>query len=48
VYENEIHDLYGLPVTGINIDFAGTFYKTAIKHPFSVTITKEDDSCQNR
>ena len=48
VYENEIHDLYGLTVTGINIDFKGTFYKTAIKHPFSVTITKEDDSCQNK
>ncbi len=44
VYENEIHDLYGLTVTGINIDFKGTFYKTAIKHPFSVTITKEGDA----
>jgi len=41
VYENEIHDLYGIRVKGINIDFAGTFYKTAVKHPFSVTITKE-------
>jgi ech hydrogenase subunit D len=48
VYENEIHDLYGLHVSGINIDFKGTFYKTAIKHPFSVTITKEDDACQNK
>ncbi|PKL69677.1 MAG: NADH dehydrogenase subunit [Methanomicrobiales archaeon HGW-Methanomicrobiales-1] len=48
VYENEIHDLYGIHVTGINIDFKGTFYKTAIKHPFSVTIVKEDDPCQNK
>jgi ech hydrogenase subunit D len=48
VYENEIHDLYGLHVSGINIDFKGTFYKTAIKHPFSVTVTKEDDACQNK
>lgn len=48
VYENEIHDLYGLTVKGINIDFKGTFYKTSVKHPFSVTITKEDDACQNR
>jgi len=48
VYENEIHDLYGIHVKGINIDFKGTFYKTAVKHPFSVTITKEDDSCQNK
>jgi ech hydrogenase subunit D len=48
VYENEIHDLYGLHVSGINIDFKGTFYKTAIKQPFSVTVTKEDDACQNK
>jgi ech hydrogenase subunit D len=48
VYENEIHDLYGLNVSGINIDFKGTFYRTAIKHPFSVTITKGDDACQNQ
>ena len=48
VYENEIHDLYGFTVTGINIDFKGTFYRTTIKHPFSVTITKEDDACQNK
>ena len=40
VYENEIHDLYGLSVKGINIDFKGTFYKTAVRHPFSVTVTK--------
>jgi ech hydrogenase subunit D len=48
VYENEIHDLYGITVSGINIDFKGTFYRTAVKHPFSVTITKEDDTCQNK
>ncbi len=48
VYENEIHDLYGIHVKGINIDFKGTFYKTVVKHPFSVTITKEDDACQNK
>jgi ech hydrogenase subunit D len=48
VYENEIHDLYGIAIRGINIDFKGTFYKTAVKHPFSVTITKEDDPCQNK
>jgi ech hydrogenase subunit D len=48
VYENEIHDLYGIHVKGINIDFKGTFYKTTVKHPFSVTITKEDDACQNK
>ncbi len=44
VYENEIHDLYGIHVSGMNVDFKGTFYKTAVKHPFSVTITKGGDA----
>lgn len=48
VYENEIHDLYGITVSGMNIDFGGHFYRTTIKNPFSVTITKEDTSCQNK
>jgi ech hydrogenase subunit D len=48
VYENELNDLFGLNVTGINIDFKGTFFQTSVKHPMSVTITKEDDACQNR
>ena len=34
-YENEIHDLFGVKVNGINIDFKGTFYRTQIKTPFS-------------
>ena len=48
VYENEIHDLYGITVSGINIDFGGKFYRTTIKQPFSFTVTKEDTSCQNK
>jgi ech hydrogenase subunit D len=48
VYENEIHDLFGIPVTGMNIDFKGTFYRTSVKHPFSVTSTKVVDPCQNK
>jgi ech hydrogenase subunit D len=48
VYENEIHDLYGIAVAGINIDFKGHFYRMTIKNPFTVTITKEDTSCQNK
>ena len=35
LYENELHDLYGIPVTGIKIDFKGTFYKVAIPAPFN-------------
>jgi len=40
VYENEIHDLYGITVMGMNIDFNGHFYRTTVKHPFTVTVTK--------
>ncbi len=37
LYENEIHDLYGVNVSGMAVDFQGTFYETAVKQPFSVT-----------
>jgi len=48
-YENEMHDLFGITVTGIAIDFNGTFIKTAIQFPFSVNTDKpEDDACQNK
>ena len=33
-YENEIHDLFGIQVDGNVLDFQGTFYQTAVKHPF--------------
>ncbi len=34
LYENEIHDLFGVEVEGNVLDFKGTFYKTAVPHPF--------------
>ena len=34
IYENEMHDLYGIPVEGMNIDFNGYLFKTSIPHPF--------------
>jgi ech hydrogenase subunit D len=33
-YENEISDLFGVQVDGNVLDFKGTFYKTAMTHPF--------------
>ncbi len=47
VYENELHDLFGITVTDINIDFKGTFYRTAEKYPLSITRSGGDDPCQN-
>ncbi len=51
VYENEIHDLFGITVSGNVLDYKGRFYRTAIKYPF-VTDTNTDtntgsDACQN-
>lgn len=37
LYENEIHDLFGVPVDGMAIDFKGNFYKTSVKFPFGST-----------
>lgn len=34
LYENEIHDLFNVPVDGLTVDFKGNFYKTSVKFPF--------------
>ncbi|HWQ66221.1 MAG TPA: NADH-quinone oxidoreductase subunit C [Methanospirillum sp.] len=38
-YENEIADLYGIPIQGIAIDYKGKFITTSIPHPFKGTVT---------
>ena len=40
LYENEMHDLFGLKIKGIAIDFEGKFYKTSVKTPFMVNAEK--------
>ena len=35
LYENEIHDLFGIKVEGIAVDYKGAFYKTAVPSPFN-------------
>jgi ech hydrogenase subunit D len=40
LYENEIHDLFGVVITNITIDYHGTLYRTAIKMPFSMENVK--------
>ena len=39
VYENEIADLYGIPIQGIVIDYKGKFITTSVPHPFKGTVT---------
>jgi ech hydrogenase subunit D len=36
-YENEIHDLFGVRIDKINIDYKGNFYRIAVKAPFNIT-----------
>jgi ech hydrogenase subunit D len=37
LYENELHDLFGIKVKGLTVDFQGNLYKTAVKFPFGST-----------
>ncbi len=36
LYENEIHDLFGIPVTNMVIDYRGTLYRTRVPSPFGL------------
>lgn len=40
LYENEIHDLFGVVITHIAVDYRGTLYRTAVGTPFSVDSVK--------
>lgn len=36
VFENEIHDLFGITFEGLAIDFGGNFYRVAQKEPMTI------------
>ncbi|MEW6441168.1 MAG: NADH-quinone oxidoreductase subunit C [bacterium] len=36
LYENEIHDLFGLAIRNIAVDYRGTLYRTRMPTPFSI------------
>lgn len=38
LYENEIHDLFGIVVENMTTDFHGTLYKTRVPAPFAVQV----------
>lgn len=51
VFENETHDLFGVKIEGINIDFSGEFYTVNVAYPMnpraaagSEAMTKEEAS----
>ncbi|MDD5130953.1 MAG: NADH-quinone oxidoreductase subunit C [Candidatus Omnitrophica bacterium] len=35
LYENEIHDLFGIKFTEMAVDYKGNFYRTAVKRGFN-------------
>lgn len=41
LYENEIHDLFGVQITNIAVDFKGKFYRIEKENPFSSTEATE-------
>ncbi len=47
-YENELHDLFGITVTGNALDFGGRFFQTAVRHPFAAEEKTGGDECQSR
>lgn len=48
IYENEMHDLFGIHVRGMNVDFKGNLIRTSVPYPFSNTSFKGEGPCQNR
>ncbi len=47
-YENEIHDLFGIMVTGNALDFGGRFYQNAVRYPFLSDEMSGGEPCHNK
>ncbi|MCU0631776.1 MAG: NADH-quinone oxidoreductase subunit C [Methanolinea sp.] len=45
VYENEMHDLFGIRVVGMNVDFGGNLIRTAKKNPFANPTFRGEGPC---
>jgi len=45
IYENEMHDLFGIRIVGMNIDFGGNLFRTAKKNPFANPTFREEGPC---
>ncbi|WP_165056475.1 MULTISPECIES: NADH-quinone oxidoreductase subunit C [unclassified Adlercreutzia] len=47
VFENEIHDLFGVHFEGIAIDFGGNFYHLSVKEPMTI-ISPEQKAARDK
>jgi len=41
LYENEIHDLFGIEIDGLAVDFKGNLYKTTVKYALGQACTRK-------
>jgi ech hydrogenase subunit D len=48
IYENEMHDLFGVHVRGINLDFKGNLIRTSVPYPFRDPVFKGEGPCRER
>jgi ech hydrogenase subunit D len=40
-YENEIHDLFGIQIDGINLNYQGKFYRINVHAPFNIPVAQQ-------
>lgn len=46
VFENETHDLFGIQIDGINIDFGGEFYQVSMTYPMNPRAAELEQSAR--
>ncbi len=47
VFENETHDLFGVNIEGISIDFGGDFYQVAVAYPMNPRMAVAGEEANN-
>lgn len=40
-YENEMHDLFGIQIDGINLNYQGKFYRIEVQAPFNIRVAQQ-------
>ena len=48
IYENEMHDLFGVTVRGMNVDFKGNLIRTSVRYPFREPVFNGEGPCHER
>ena len=48
VFENETHDLFGIEIDDISIDFEGNFYTVAVAYPMNPRAAKTNEDANGK